>query len=244
MHFFLALSFGNLPKTTCQTIQEIVDDYFFIGGRKAFVIHENSTQTIALPEKAPLLCTALKIISYFTLIIPLFMLLAKSLFRLATTYRLDTSLSPPLANFYTRKGILPNTPLEIDLHSLDLPLDEIEPQELDIVDAWVYEEPLPLHPTTLGQAAHQVITVINQELANAKPNSPLKQRRTIRLIDNATHPHGTLNMFFYSHFFGKSTSENLPEAPSWLSRILQALVNKEHIYQIEGHDENGYIIQV
>ena len=244
MHFFLPLSFGNLPKTNCQAIQEIVDDYFFLGGRKAFIIQENSTKTIALPKRAPLLSTILKITSYFTLAIPLFMLLAKALFRLSTSYTLDTSLSPPLARFYTTKCIHPNTPLAIDLRTLDLPLDEIEPQELDIVDSWVYEEPLPLRPTTLGQATEQVITVINHELANPRPNIPLKERRTIRLIDSATHPHGTLNMFFYSHFFGKSSPENPPETPSWLSRILQALLTKEHIYQIEGHDENGYTIQV
>ncbi len=83
----IAVSFGNYPKTYSQMLLEAADDYFYWGGRKACVIPghlEGKSEGVILTDdfpKASFLITALKVISYFTGIIPAIAYLTRVLMR-------------------------------------------------------------------------------------------------------------------------------------------------------------------
>lgn len=83
--FFNAVNFGNQPKTTRQSLLETVDDYFYLGGKKACVIPgkiQNNSIEVEFRQDSPnFLTTIIKVITYCTLVFPLFMLIAKAALR-------------------------------------------------------------------------------------------------------------------------------------------------------------------
>ena len=84
--FCTPVSFGQQAQTLSQSLLEIADDYFFFGGEKAIV---DFTKTIEgsfginlVDANSSWKETALKIISYFTIILPAILFLAKCVLRL------------------------------------------------------------------------------------------------------------------------------------------------------------------
>lgn len=93
--FFTAVSFGNQPKSCTEFLLETVDDYFYLGGTKACVV-SNATKngfkgTILQQGDPAFLVTALKVISYLTIAIPLILLSAKAILRSMHSFHLITS---------------------------------------------------------------------------------------------------------------------------------------------------------
>jgi hypothetical protein len=75
--FFTPIIFINQPKSYAKRLLAVVDDYFYLGGRQAlaydwdpYVTMENGSQS--------LLKTSLKVISYFTIFLPLIPLISKT----------------------------------------------------------------------------------------------------------------------------------------------------------------------
>lgn len=84
--FFTAVSFGDQPKSCTQSLLETVDGYFYLGGKKkAYVILGHAQQdgegTILAKDSPAFLITALKVISYFTIVIPVILLATKAVLR-------------------------------------------------------------------------------------------------------------------------------------------------------------------
>ncbi len=92
INFFTAVSYNN-PKTHGQAFREKVDSYFYLGGRKAKVISiDDKSESVKLVDsQASMLTTALKITSYFTIILPLIMLGLKAALRSSHDYVIQTS---------------------------------------------------------------------------------------------------------------------------------------------------------
>jgi len=88
--FFTAVSFGVQPKSCTQALLESVDSYFYLGGRKATVIAEQSLpgvhETVLMEEKPTVLTTVCKIISYLTVGFPIILLIAKAILRSMHTF--------------------------------------------------------------------------------------------------------------------------------------------------------------
>lgn len=83
--FFTAVSFGNQSKSCTQSAIETVDSYFYLGGKKACVIpghtQQDSEGAILTKDSPAFLITALKVISYLTVAIPVILLIAKAILR-------------------------------------------------------------------------------------------------------------------------------------------------------------------
>ncbi len=83
--FFTAVSFGSLTETCAQSALETVDSYFYLGGKKACVIAgrvQNGKEDIVLAEgDSSCFLSALKVMSYFTIIIPVLALIVKAVLR-------------------------------------------------------------------------------------------------------------------------------------------------------------------
>lgn len=79
--FFTPVGFGSQS----QPFSEKIDNYFHLGGKKAYVIPghvEQGSEGVVLTQgQSSFLTTVLKIVSYFTLIIPVLMLIAKAALR-------------------------------------------------------------------------------------------------------------------------------------------------------------------
>ena len=90
--FFTAVSFGDRQKSCTQSLLETVDSYFFLGGKKAYVIAGHAQQasqgTILRNDFSTPLVTAIKVVSYATLILPAIMLIAKIVLRSTHTFHL------------------------------------------------------------------------------------------------------------------------------------------------------------
>ncbi len=85
INFFTPVSYSNTSKSTDQTLLEIVDSYFYLGGKKAEVLppcpEENGEIVHLVDDTSPLFATVLKIASYCTVVLPLIMLAAKAVLR-------------------------------------------------------------------------------------------------------------------------------------------------------------------
>lgn len=86
LSFFTPVSYADVDKKTWkQGIFEKVDSYFYLGKRRAYVLTPEPVEGkyfVQIREaKTSMLATALKVVSYVTLIIPLLMLVGKLLFR-------------------------------------------------------------------------------------------------------------------------------------------------------------------
>jgi hypothetical protein len=82
---FTAVSYGNNEKTNTQSMLEKCDDFFFLRGRKAFVLPgrmENGKQAVVLSEaRTSLLRSAVKVMLYFTVFLPVLVLALKLILR-------------------------------------------------------------------------------------------------------------------------------------------------------------------
>ena len=89
--FFTPIFYKNRPDTTREWLLEKVDDYFYLGGKKAQAIvlkgigtdllNKRTKEVILADQNASMLCTVLKVISYCTLIFPVILLIAKAILR-------------------------------------------------------------------------------------------------------------------------------------------------------------------
>jgi len=81
LNFFTAITYQTPPKATASFLLEKVDNYFYLGGKKAHVIQggtKSGHEEVILSEtKSSLLARVGKVLSYFTVIIPIVMLIAK-----------------------------------------------------------------------------------------------------------------------------------------------------------------------
>jgi Family of unknown function (DUF648) len=90
--FFTAVKYAQENKTFRESVLEKVDNYFYLGGKKAHVIQgktKNGQEKALLAEtNSSLLARFGKILSYFTIILPLAMLITKAILRANHTFRL------------------------------------------------------------------------------------------------------------------------------------------------------------
>jgi hypothetical protein len=89
--FFTAVQYGQEAKTFRQSLLEKIDNYFYLGGKKAHVIPgrtKSGHEKIVLAEtNSSLLARIGKVLSYFTVILPLAMLITKAVLRKTHTFR-------------------------------------------------------------------------------------------------------------------------------------------------------------
>ena len=85
INFCTPVGFGDQPKSTSQSLLEFADDYFFFEGEKAVVkldyIMQDGQGVELVYTGSTWACTALKIISYFTIILPALLFIAKCILR-------------------------------------------------------------------------------------------------------------------------------------------------------------------
>ncbi len=86
--FFTAIKYKQETKSCIQSALEIVDNYFYLGGKKAYVIQERTKKAVLCESKVSFLANFGKILSYFTIILPLAMLTTKTILRSTHTFRL------------------------------------------------------------------------------------------------------------------------------------------------------------
>lgn len=89
--FFTAVKY-NKNKTFKEFVLEEVDNYFYLGGKKAHVIQgktkHGQEKALLAETNSSLLARFGKVISYFTVILPLLMLITKAVLRSTHTFRL------------------------------------------------------------------------------------------------------------------------------------------------------------
>lgn len=85
INFFTSIAYASSPKPLSASILEQVDNYFYLGGKKAHVIEgevqSEEEQVIFAETNSSLLARIGKVFSYFTIIIPLLMLITKAILR-------------------------------------------------------------------------------------------------------------------------------------------------------------------
>jgi hypothetical protein len=90
--FFTAVKYGpNQPKTRVESMREMVDDYFYLGGRKAHIIGKSENggyEAVLSGSNSSLPARIGKVLSYGTVFLPLGMLAAKAALRSNLSFRL------------------------------------------------------------------------------------------------------------------------------------------------------------
>lgn len=98
INFFTPVHYGNQPKSASTSVMEAFDHYFYLGGKKACVIAgrmERGKEGVVLVERSSsYLLSALKVVSYFTIVIPLIVLIVKAVLRYKNQFYVIDSSSP------------------------------------------------------------------------------------------------------------------------------------------------------
>ncbi len=149
IRFFTPICYGNQTKSPRQFLLEKVDDYFYLSGRKAQVINGDKNKVKEIhPDKRPLLLTALKVASYFTVILPIILLVMKCSLRAGHTFHWEPSkkatpskkttpsqIDPPTTRIFPETPPSPPTTIpEIPLPSTDNSTNPSEEQSKQIKD--------------------------------------------------------------------------------------------------------------
>ncbi len=117
INFFTPLVYGDLPVSCTQALAEYADEYFYWGGQQAVVltISEGSQGVLLREEETSCWLTAVKVVTYFTLILPLIVLIAKVLLRCGSSFHIYREASfgeallnghPQLARRIKKEGIV------------------------------------------------------------------------------------------------------------------------------------------
>lgn len=87
--FWTPVNFGACDRNCLDSALEFVDDYFYLGGEIAVVQSSNGgyTNVTTIPGEVNWAATALKVVTYFTGIIPLILLAAKVVLRCAYEFQ-------------------------------------------------------------------------------------------------------------------------------------------------------------
>lgn len=244
------------------SILGLVDDYFFLGGKKAEVITPvtSSVKKVKLVNASPMIPTALKVISYFTIVIPLIALLAKVILRSQHHFE-EIALSESneknkttLANqrehlgrklgrpsqsaqdlvlknpaLKSRISWLEDQPLKVQSENLNLDLTEqgyLPPTKIGSLEI---EEII-----TMGDVIDITVKAINKKITDRTP-SP-SNPSTARSIDL------NISSDFKKYALLGASGAHGNKNQLWLYRILNALMQKEHIFSFEAHADK-YVIQ-
>jgi hypothetical protein len=92
LNFFTPVAYAAPSKSIGSSLLEKVDSYFYLGGKKAHVIQgrtKNGQEKVILSEsRSSLLARVGKVVSYFTIVIPILMLIAKAVLRSTHSFKL------------------------------------------------------------------------------------------------------------------------------------------------------------
>jgi hypothetical protein len=92
LNFFIPITYAATSKSIGSSLLEKVDSYFYLGEKKAHVIQGRTKigqeKVILSESRSSLLARAGKVLSYFTIVIPLLMLIAKAVLRSTHSYKL------------------------------------------------------------------------------------------------------------------------------------------------------------
>lgn len=92
LNFFTPVTYTASSKSIGSSLLEKVDSYFYLRGKKAHVIQgrtKNGQEKVILSEsRSSLLARVGKVLSYFTIVIPLLMLIAKGVLRSTHSFKL------------------------------------------------------------------------------------------------------------------------------------------------------------
>lgn len=254
--FFTAVSFGNQSTSCTQSLLETVDSYFYLGGRQAHVMpgyvqQEREAVHLREADASPCWVTALKVISYLTIAIPVVMMIAKAILRsIHTFYIMDAAQVDNIRQcqqFYAEKGILdePRKPIQVeDLASLGLNLDEQAPLRLiERVDRASDGKRTIIWKSqvvTLREVVTEVIAYINEAIAGAPQQTTIQEQRYITLDLNA----GNFLQYEKIGQPAKSVLTVQEQQQSWLYKILNALVQTGHLLSLDHTSNvNYYYIQ-
>lgn len=119
LNFFTAVSYRNTSNSLQSLLIDKVDDYFYLGGKKAYVIQGRTKKglekAVLSDAKSSTLAKVAKVVSYFTLVIPFFMLIIKAVLRSKHSFKvidpkqkLEKGLNIPEETAAKIQALLPN----------------------------------------------------------------------------------------------------------------------------------------
>jgi tetratricopeptide (TPR) repeat protein len=150
--FCTSLKYSENEQSFCNDIRESVDSYFYLGGKKVSVINvdkETNIHHVSFIKAEPgYITTVLKVISYLTIVLPIFFLILKAVLRAGIHIKLIENES----KIFDKNPILLN-PIEIPNKANGVdpePTPLVLPQKtLDLVEEKVLinEAPVEIVPT-------------------------------------------------------------------------------------------------
>lgn len=138
-----------------------------------------------------------------------------------------------LYQLYEKKGIVAgNEPIQVDLESLGLDLDE----EGQITQLFSKD----LVTVTMRKVAQELIDNLNNQLKNRTDDAPLKGKRQLFLSISK-------DQFAQYYYLGLPKNKDViteeEKKNIWLHRIINALVDKKHLFKILHINGGGFFVQ-
>ena len=138
---------------------------------------------------------------------------------------------------YQRKKIQGKEPIAVDLKTLDLSLEAKEEWS-----TFQIKRPAPLkinNEITLKEFAEMVIKNINDSIRNNSDKATTQFKRKALLSIRQEH----LKLGNTSPYKHRGSFEELNHENLWIHKVLQALVDKDHIHSFQMHGIGDFLIQ-
>lgn len=195
--FFTPVKYNNQLTSCSKLATELVDDYFYLGGRIAVVLpgnEKNGSEEISFQNgQTSCFLTALKIVSYFTVVIPVIMLVAKALLRSVNRYHTcngeqPNSLPNPVPNEVRQEAPLTlvrsEEPIDLEI-SLSFnqqfrPVEPIEPKPSSINDR-LFTWKVHANGDGTMMAKNERINMIWWEALRKGMNLPVESDKAVRV---------------------------------------------------------------
>lgn len=210
---------SRINKTKTEKAAVFVDHYFWLGGKRAAIIPSETkvpqTHMINPAGKAPFIRTALKVLSYCTVVIPLLMLVVKAALRCSITIPERPNRISPYA---IRTLGIAESPRGINLAAT------LTPRHINVLDA----EELKSLNATMIEIALDIIDQINAyfvEYGSDLENATIKFDK----IPGKKDERKIVLSSVYARTTMDGTLASTPEDSSVLDVVMKVLKNKGYI---------------
>lgn len=159
LDFFIPVTYTHEDTTFIQSLRATVDNYFYFGGKKAHIIkiEETYEEAVLIKTKTSTCMKICKLMSYFTLVIPLIILTAKAILR--STHNIRLLQTEPKIEAPDKIPLI-----RVDLHSLNL-----DPSEKGVF----YSADGSENIMTLRDGIEEIVTELNRQISVGLTNLEL-----------------------------------------------------------------------
>ncbi len=262
INFFTPIIFENRPKSIGTSIAETIEAYFYFGGKRALVLSRqkgNKCIEVELQDgyRPPFLSTALKVISYCTIVIPAVALIVKFALRSLYTFHILLKREEETICNAQEPSNIQHRPASIELSEEKQQIsaqEEAMSVQIEPLDAkltfeekwakWCQEQKYDKDPRKLpnliisdlsiGNPPRKITSETFKRVANNVANEIVG-----KIFCNEIEPFQHITISVKKSKLLKDYATLSDENGTWIQQILEAMKRARQLFEVSWIDENS-----